>query len=529
MLIRALRVALALRGADLTAGTRVPSKGPRNTSSESIVARLAGEIIARGGASVPPAVRLHENGPDRLELSGPGGGRTSIRFEPSGVTGNDYYPFMRQWKRLIRNDGSIESIIMRLPNGIRFRFEEIPGGKGARGTLIEIGPQPLDEILPMLRAYCDVCIPKWRSKLVDLDRPPETLSNRVVIPENMTERLHRWGFNRHVYFRTICRPAATLLSTISGTLEKRGRLTRAQRTDLLKLEEQMDQEIAPFKIAYDLWAWVMENAVEGPKSSSPSAQFHSLRHVLHDLQRVNSILFAIKNGVIQLRENQPLTAEWRETFQTSEGAAVSNAVKGGIAFAKGSFHGEMGDVLMAFGNRRVREEGDFHVLERMILPEDQESFYRLQEVLTNLISNAVRYRDPKKRPEFQTPTLMFQIRPGYSLDITVIDHGVGIAPDHLKNLGREGYREHRVEVAGSQGIGFASVIENLKILGYGPPWVRSEVGVGTAVRITIPGEKVRWVGRQPPVTSDGLTITQRNEREGFVVPDAAKPLLAAIS
>jgi two-component system phosphate regulon sensor histidine kinase PhoR len=106
---------------------------------------------------------------------------------------------------------------------------------------------------------------------------------------------------------------------------------------------------------------------------------------------------------------------------------------------------------------------------------------KIDQVLTNLINNAIKYS-----PEGGPVTVSARNARG-EVEITVADHGIGIAPEHLDKIFA---RFHRVEGgdarrAGGTGIGLY-LVKHLVEAHSGRIWVKSEMGKGSAFTFTLP-------------------------------------------
>jgi len=79
---------------------------------------------------------------------------------------------------------------------------------------------------------------------------------------------------------------------------------------------------------------------------------------------------------------------------------------------------------------------------------------RIAQVLTNLIDNAIKYNDPNGLVEVVARSLS-----DGSLKISVVDDGIGIAPQHIQRLTERFYRvdTSRSRVQGGTGLGLAIV------------------------------------------------------------------------
>jgi signal transduction histidine kinase len=108
--------------------------------------------------------------------------------------------------------------------------------------------------------------------------------------------------------------------------------------------------------------------------------------------------------------------------------------------------------------------------------------YRLLVILNNLLSNSIKYRDPKKSDNF----VHFDINiEKTSLTIRVQDNGIGVAADFLPKIFNMFYRA--TEKSDGAGLGLYIVSETVQKLG-GKISVQSEYGVGTTFEIELPNE-----------------------------------------
>lgn len=105
---------------------------------------------------------------------------------------------------------------------------------------------------------------------------------------------------------------------------------------------------------------------------------------------------------------------------------------------------------------------------------------RLQVILSNLISNAVKYYDPAK-PEPFIRLSVGQNKTHWTL--TVADNGIGVEEEHLNNLFTMFYRAH-THGEGS-GLGLYIVQEMCRKMN-GTVSVKSKYGIGTEFCITLP-------------------------------------------
>ncbi|MEW6495662.1 MAG: PAS domain-containing sensor histidine kinase [Cyanobacteriota bacterium] len=103
----------------------------------------------------------------------------------------------------------------------------------------------------------------------------------------------------------------------------------------------------------------------------------------------------------------------------------------------------------------------------------------LQHILTNLLSNAVKYSTPGSTVLFgcycEGETVTFEIK----------DEGIGIPPEDQARLFESFHRAKNVGDIPGTGLGLAIVGKSLELHG-GKVALKSEVGVGTTFRVTLP-------------------------------------------
>ncbi len=110
--------------------------------------------------------------------------------------------------------------------------------------------------------------------------------------------------------------------------------------------------------------------------------------------------------------------------------------------------------------------------------------FRLSVIMNNLISNAVKYQ----KPEEDHPTVKMNVNVyEHQAEIDIVDNGVGILSDHLKNIFNMFFRSSN-NVTGL-GIGLYIVKEALTRIG-GNISVESEKGIGTRFVVIVPNKKL---------------------------------------
>jgi two-component system phosphate regulon sensor histidine kinase PhoR len=108
---------------------------------------------------------------------------------------------------------------------------------------------------------------------------------------------------------------------------------------------------------------------------------------------------------------------------------------------------------------------------------------RLQEVLYNLLDNAVKYSHQHGEIRLQAE------RRGHEIALSVSDNGVGIGKDDLPRIFERFYRvdKARSRALGGTGLGL-SIVKHIAQLHGGRVEAESELGRGTTVRVLIPAD-----------------------------------------
>lgn len=105
----------------------------------------------------------------------------------------------------------------------------------------------------------------------------------------------------------------------------------------------------------------------------------------------------------------------------------------------------------------------------------------LYQIFSNLLGNAIKYRDPARPLRIEITTRMGALE--REVVVAVKDNGLGIPKDKLDDIFRPFHRAHGKQIEGT-GIGLASVKRMLEKCG-GAVRVESETGVGSTFFVTL--------------------------------------------
>jgi PAS domain S-box-containing protein len=105
----------------------------------------------------------------------------------------------------------------------------------------------------------------------------------------------------------------------------------------------------------------------------------------------------------------------------------------------------------------------------------------LQQLLQNLVGNAIKYRSPERRPVVRVTAA----RQGEHWLFAVSDNGIGIDPEYKEMIFGLFKRLHTTDEYSGTGIGLA-ICQRIVDRYHGRIWVESEPGQGSTFRFTLP-------------------------------------------
>lgn len=106
---------------------------------------------------------------------------------------------------------------------------------------------------------------------------------------------------------------------------------------------------------------------------------------------------------------------------------------------------------------------------------------RLTQVLTNLVSNAIKYSPAGGAIELRTE------RADKSVMMTVTDHGMGIAAEQLERIFDRYSRVETTDTRAIQGTGLGlPIVRQIVQLSGGKVWATSEWGKGSIFHVQLP-------------------------------------------
>lgn len=139
------------------------------------------------------------------------------------------------------------------------------------------------------------------------------------------------------------------------------------------------------------------------------------------------------------------------------------------------------EVLRDWGTRLEAKQLKLDLRVPPDLPKLEADENRLQEIIYNLLDNAIKYSQPAGRIALQAT------KNGDRVRISVSDEGIGILPQDLPRIFERFYRadKARSRELGGTGLGL-SIVKHIAQLHGGTAEAQSEPGKGTTISITLP-------------------------------------------
>lgn len=365
----------------------------------------------------------------------------------------------------------------------------------------------------------DVSIPLLLEQFSKLSAGPDFDSMNIELSDGFARRVADWGYE---WQETMAKRSAldmAVLRNIHDRLSNGSGPDAREKAFLGTLEKRAQDFAAEFEGHRQLLTKIVHQARRAPDYQG-KPEDAVLDRVLHDLSHRSQPLQIMGLAAADLREGVPLDGFYLDQLHPKKGFMLGQTLKEAVAMSASE-----SPELVSRTNQGLRLDGldDFH------LTQGRAAGRGLGDIVANLLTNAWRYRS-HDQGEVRLKT---QVMPAGDFEVSVRDNGIGIESQNLPNLGGHGYRESRKDLSSSHGFGLASVIETLRNLGWGPLWVRSQVGSGSEFRFVIPREYLlgtddtgtplsnpsvdRW-GRGP------RTELERQLDTGFIVPAASMDL-----
>ncbi len=168
---------------------------------------------------------------------------------------------------------------------------------------------------------------------------------------------------------------------------------------------------------------------------------------------------------------------------------ILSEVEAGVTFKEErvDFKAIINGILKMY-EKSIRDKGLYCKVEiSKELPEFWGDSYRIEQMLSNLIDNAIKYTDKGGIKIKVEPIFEFSKNKPDKIKITVEDTGIGIAKEHLPRIFERFYvvDKSRSRQSGGTGLGL-SIVKHIVLSYNGSINVESKVGVGSKFEILLP-------------------------------------------
>ncbi|MCQ2981836.1 MAG: response regulator [Treponemataceae bacterium] len=236
-----------------------------------------------------------------------------------------------------------------------------------------------------------------------------------------------------------------------------------------------------------------------------------LSRISHEIRTPLNSIMGLNRIVAEKADDPAAVKEYTKQIDVASAyilALVNNILdaeqfaEGTVTLAQSDFSiRQMVEVLQVTYSNAAKQEGiDFSFVMPEPMPETVTGDrYRLNQVLGNLLSNAIRFNKPEGRVDFLVEDMGACNDTQHIFRFTVADTGIGMGPDKLKNLfAAKVVTDDETAVYGA-GFGLA-VAQNVVGLMGGKINVRSIEGQGSTfwfeVPMTVPEAKPRQVSEE---------------------------------
>jgi PAS domain S-box-containing protein len=236
---------------------------------------------------------------------------------------------------------------------------------------------------------------------------------------------------------------------------------KAKENELINTNKQLDQVI--YKTTHDLRAPILSalGLVNLAESAPPEEKANYLALIKKSLLKLNSFIEEMNNFF----RNEKMALQ-RE--KTELGQIISEEIEN----LKNLYHADKLKIEV-----KMDEGSEFF-----------SDVVRVKTVVTNILSNAIKYADSKKLESFIQVGV--KVRAEFC-EITISDNGIGIDDDQLEKI-FDLFHRATTESQGT-GIGLFIVKDTIERLN-GSIEVQSEIGKGTTFRMQIPNQLYQAVG-----------------------------------
>lgn len=261
-------------------------------------------------------------------------------------------------------------------------------------------------------------------------------------------------------------------------------------------EHFSESDIAFFRLAAGLVAVSIDNAVAYEKVENVGKErAWFMMKVAHNLKAplsaISSMLSVLRGNFIgdlndQQKEYLRRVDRRAQTMIAMIGELLSLAQKRRerqqLVFKTIDFNWLTERLSRTFMDEAARKDMTFEIISQPNLPKIQGDPEMIEQMMENLVSNAIRYSSPGGKVSIE-----LQTNKNHSVRILVCDQGIGIPKEALGHIFEEFYRAENAKVKEESGTGLGmSIVKEIVDQHGGTIHIESEENAGTVVAVKLP-------------------------------------------
>ncbi|MBM4429212.1 MAG: GAF domain-containing protein [Chloroflexi bacterium] len=252
-----------------------------------------------------------------------------------------------------------------------------------------------------------------------------------------------------------------------------------------------------------------QKELERMKSSFLSVVSHELKTPLHSIKGFVDIILMGKTGPITETQSDFLTTVRDQT------AHLQNLINDLLEFSRlesgqiklNLAEVSMGEVAKAVVDKLkpLADQGQVRMVNRVDVdaPAIEADHLRIEQVLTNLVHNAIKFTSPAGTVTISLEDL------GEEVQVAVSDTGIGIPAGEMTRIFDRFYQVDASSTRHYRGTGLGlTICKHIIEYHHGRIWVESEEGKGSTFLFVLPK---RMVGREEPLLLDFLSLPQKGQ------------------
>ena len=268
---------------------------------------------------------------------------------------------------------------------------------------------------------------------------------------------------------------------------------------------------------------LLENALDTAKRSE-KAKNAFFNNMSHDMRTPLNAIIGLAELVRQNLDNREKVADYMQkiTFSSQQLLGLINDIlemsrleQGKVSLDYHQFNLKkcIGDCVAVFQAQAEREHKNFSVSFDVEDTEVMGDFFRIGQILNNLLSNAFKYS--KEGADISVRIKQFNQQEHNKYQIVVEDTGAGMSPEFVEKIFEPYARETRFGARNVSGTGLGMpIVKSLVTQMSGQITVESELGKGSTFTVTIPLEVIPQEEKEPAQKDAGGAAEARFSLEG---------------